>query len=231
MPPTITGHRGAMGLEPENTLRSFRRAVAEGCDEIELDLRLSRDGHLVLLHDSDLARTGGTGARIADLTLAEIRALDPDPETRVPTFAEAVDAIPVRVQAEIKDPAVAPALAGLLDAAPALAARTLVTSFDAAVLREVRRLRPDTPVGLITHRAPATGAELVDAARDAGAGTVLCGIEGLTRDHVDACHAAGLQATAWPVPDARTFAEVVAMGIDGVTTDNPHLVRAAPSTA
>ncbi|MFC3997458.1 glycerophosphodiester phosphodiesterase [Nocardiopsis sediminis] len=231
MPPTITGHRGAMGLEPENTLRSFRRAVAEGCDEIELDLRLSADGHLVLLHDADLARTGGPGHPIADLTLAQIRALDPDPETRVPTFAEAVGAIPIRIQAEIKDPAVAPTLAGLLNGDPGLAARTLVTSFDAAVLREMRWLRPGTPVGLITHRAPATGADLVGAARSAGAGTVLCGITGLTRHHVDACHAAGLRITAWPVPDPQRFADVVAMGVDGVTTDNPHLLRAAPDAA
>lgn len=63
----ITGHRGALGSEPENTLRSFRRAVADGCDEIELDLRVTADGELVVLHDATVDRTtNGTGA-VADL--------------------------------------------------------------------------------------------------------------------------------------------------------------------
>jgi glycerophosphoryl diester phosphodiesterase len=73
----VTGHRGALGSEPENTLRSFRRAVREGCDEIELDLRVSADGKLVVLHDATVDRTtDGTGA-VADLTFDEIRALGP----------------------------------------------------------------------------------------------------------------------------------------------------------
>ena len=69
----ITGHRGALGSEPENTLRSFRRAVADGCDEIELDLRVTADGELVVLHDATVDRTtNGTGA-VAELAFDDLR--------------------------------------------------------------------------------------------------------------------------------------------------------------
>jgi len=69
----ITGHRGALGSEPENTLRSFRRAAADGCDEIELDLRVTADGELVVLHDATVDRTtDGTGA-VADLSFDVLR--------------------------------------------------------------------------------------------------------------------------------------------------------------
>src|SRR5205814_10332581 len=70
------GHRGVMGVEPENTLRSFVRAEREGLDVIELDLHLSKDGALVVMHDADVDRTtDGTGP-IAERTLAELRDLD-----------------------------------------------------------------------------------------------------------------------------------------------------------
>ena len=69
-------HRGASGNNPENTLRAFQKALEIGVDEIELDLRSTRDGHLVVMHDATVDRTtDGTGA-IGELTLAEIRALD-----------------------------------------------------------------------------------------------------------------------------------------------------------
>ena len=65
----ITGHRGSLGTEPENTLRSFRRAVADGCDEIELDLRVSADGELVIIHDATVDRTTTGSGEVAFLTL------------------------------------------------------------------------------------------------------------------------------------------------------------------
>src|SRR5699024_9094640 len=84
----ITGHRGAMAVEPENTLRSFRRAVADGADELELDVHLSRDGQMVVMHDVTVDRTtDGTGA-IADKTWEEIRQLDAGQGERVPRLEQ-----------------------------------------------------------------------------------------------------------------------------------------------
>ncbi len=219
----ITGHRGALGTEPENTLRSFRRAVADGCDEIELDLRVTADGELVIMHDATVDRTtSGTGA-VEELTLAEIRALDAGLGEKVPTWSETVAAIDVRFQAEVKAEAAVPLLAQSLKSDPALAERTLVTSFHPEILLAVREAFPDVTTGHIFGRTPET-AEVIARTRAAGATWSLCGIAGLTPAAVADLHTAGLSVTAWPVPDAPTLATALSLAVDGITTDNPHLL-------
>ncbi len=219
----ITGHRGALGTEPENTLRSFRRAVADGCDEIELDLRVTADGELVIMHDATVDRTtSGTGA-VEELTLAELRALDAGLGEQVPTWAETVAAIDVRFQAEVKAEAAVPLLAQSLKSDPALAERTLVTSFHPEILLAVREAFPDVTTGHIFGRTPDI-AEVIARTRAAGATWSLCGIAGLTPEAVADLHTNGLSVTAWPVPDAETLAKAAALRVDGITTDNPHLL-------
>src|SRR4028119_377881 len=94
------GHRGAAGLEPENTLRSFRRAGAEGADAIELDLRLTRDGYLAVLHDATVDRTTDGSGPVTSMTLREIRHLDAGLGECIPAFEEALEdtALPIRAQ-------------------------------------------------------------------------------------------------------------------------------------
>ncbi|WP_327638386.1 glycerophosphodiester phosphodiesterase family protein [Kribbella sp. NBC_00482] len=217
----ITGHRGALGTEPENTLRSFRRAVADGCDEIELDLRVTADGELVIMHDATVDRTtSGTGA-VEELTLAEIRALDAGLGEKVPTWSETVAAIDVRFQAEVKAEAAVPLLAQSLKSDPALAERTLVTSFHPEILLAIREAFPDVTTGHIFGRTPDT-AEVIARTRAAGASWSLCGIAGLTPEAVADLHTAGLSVTAWPVPDTTTLATALSLAVDGITTDHPH---------
>ncbi|MDX2974375.1 glycerophosphodiester phosphodiesterase [Kribbella solani] len=250
----ITGHRGALGTEPENTLRSFRRAVADGCDEIELDLRVTADGELVVIHDPTITRTtthatsasapGSASAptsasapgfdpastsapgsgEVAGMTLDELRALDAGAGERIPTWAEVVAAIDVRFQAEIKAEAAVPLLAQSLKADPALAARTLVTSFHPEILLAIREAYPNVTTGHIFGRTPEIP-EVIAGTRAARATWSLCGIAGLTPEGVAELHAAGLNVTAWPVPDAPTLAAARALGVDGITTDNPHLLQ------
>src|SRR5712691_9894392 len=86
----VTGHRGAAGLEPENTLRSFRRACELGVDRIETDVRLTRDGRLVCLHDATVDRTtDGTGP-MAEMTFDQLHRLDAGHGERIPTLEGAL---------------------------------------------------------------------------------------------------------------------------------------------
>ncbi|MFI5729969.1 glycerophosphodiester phosphodiesterase [Kribbella sp. NPDC051587] len=217
----ITGHRGSLGTEPENTLRSFRRAVADGCHEIELDLRVSADGELVIIHDATVDRTTDGSGEVASLTLAELRSLDAGRGEVIPTWAETIAAIDVRFQAEVKAQAAVPVLAESLRADPSLAARTLVTSFHPEILLAVRRVFPEATTGRIFGR---TTPDVLALTREAEATWALCGITGLTSAFVAELQAAGLSVTAWPVPDPTTLDQAVALGVDGVTTDNPHLL-------
>ena len=74
--PLIIGHRGASAVAPENTMAAFREAIAAGCDGIEFDVRLTRDGIPVIIHDNTLRRTAGLSGRVADLTWAEIKQIN-----------------------------------------------------------------------------------------------------------------------------------------------------------
>jgi glycerophosphoryl diester phosphodiesterase len=224
----ITGHRGALGTEPENTLRSFRRAVADGCDEIELDLRVTADDHLVVLHDATVDRTTSGFGEVAAMRLDELRSLDAGLGEVVPTWAETVAAIDVRFQAEVKAARAVPLLVESLQADPSLAARTMVTSSRADVLLAVRRAMPSASTGLIFGRTPAIP-DVLALTRAAEACTALCGIAGLAADGVAHLHREGLDVTAWPVPDQATLEHAFALGVDGITTDNPHVLQATGS--
>lgn len=103
-----------MGVEPENTLRSFVHAEQAGMDAVELDLHLSKDGALAVMHDAAVDRTTDGRGLIAEKTMAELRELDAGQGERVPVFEEVLDAVGSPVQAEIKDVAAARALAEVM---------------------------------------------------------------------------------------------------------------------
>lgn len=159
------GHRGIMGVEPENTLRSFVRAEHEGLDVIELDLHLSKDGALVVMHDADVDRTTDGAGPIVERTLAELRELDAGQGERIPVFEEVVDAVKAPLQAEIKDVAAAQALAEVMRSRD-LVGRVDVISFHDEALAAIRTLLPGVRTALVGSRY---GADVVDRAQAVGA--------------------------------------------------------------
>ena len=213
------GHRGAAGLEPENTLRSFRRAAEEGADALELDLRVTRDGYLVVLHDPTVDRTtSGTGS-VHELTLAEVQQLDAGLGERVPTFEEVLEATTLPIHAELKVvEAAEPLASGILEKA---AERITLISFDPEALRRVKRALPDQPVGLILSGAPPDDAE---RARSLDADLVSLEAEYLSAEAVERCRRAALKVTAWTVNEPEQMQRVVELGVDGIATDRPDLL-------
>jgi len=89
----ICAHRGASYYEPENTLRAFRRALEMGADRIEVDVRLTADGHIIALHDETVDRTTNGSGYARDMTLEEIRRLDAGKGERIPTLKEIIDLV------------------------------------------------------------------------------------------------------------------------------------------
>ncbi|WP_129837851.1 glycerophosphodiester phosphodiesterase [Streptomyces sp. RFCAC02] len=219
----IVGHRGLMAVEPENTLRSFRAAERAGVDAVELDLHLSKDGGLVVMHDPAVDRTTDGSGRIADLTLAELRTLDAGRGERVPVFAEAAGAVTAPLQAEIKDAAAARVLAAEIGRLR-LHGRITVISFHDDALRETRALLPDMPLALVTGRSTASAPERAVAL---GAGMISCELAHLDTAVVERAHTAGLRVISWTVNTAADLARARELGLDGVVTDSPSLVRAA----
>ncbi len=99
-PYLLFGHRGSPNSEPENTIPSFKKAVADGCNAIELDVYRTRDGHLIVFHDDTLERTTNGTGRVAEHTLAELQALNAaakqwtDREEKIPSLKAVIDALP-----------------------------------------------------------------------------------------------------------------------------------------
>ncbi|GGW12034.1 glycerophosphodiester phosphodiesterase [Streptomyces capoamus] len=221
------GHRGVMGVEPENTLRSFAAAQRAGLDLIELDLHLSKDGALVVMHDAEVDRTTDGSGPIADKTLAELRALDAGRGERVPVFEEVLEAVHVPLQAEIKDVAAARALAEVLRARD-LTARVEVSSFHDEAVAEIARLVPGVRTALVASRY---GTDVVDRAVAVGAATVCLNIRRLTLEIVEHARASGLRIIGWVVNTQDHLRLVRALELDGATTDYPEIKRTGRFTA
>ncbi|MEU3416362.1 MULTISPECIES: glycerophosphodiester phosphodiesterase [unclassified Streptomyces] len=221
------GHRGVMGVEPENTLRSFAAAQRAGLDLIELDLHLSKDGALVVMHDAEVDRTTDGSGPIAEKTLAELRALDAGRGERVPVFEEVLEAVRTPLQAEIKDVAAARALAEVMRARD-LTARVEVSSFHDEAIAEIARLVPGVRTALIASRY---GTEVVDRAVAAGAATVCLNIRRLTLEIVEHARASGLRIIGWVVNTQDHLRLVRALELDGATTDYPEIKRTGRFTA
>ncbi|MEU0781936.1 glycerophosphodiester phosphodiesterase family protein [Streptomyces sp. NPDC006173] len=221
------GHRGVMGVEPENTLRSFTAAQNAGLDLIELDLHLSKDGALVVMHDADVDRTTDGSGPIAEKTLAELRALDAGSGERVPVFEEVLDAVTSPLQAEIKDVAAARALAEVIQRRD-LVGRVEVSSFHDEAVAEITRLVPGVRTALIASRY---GVDVVDRAVEVGAETVCLNIRRLSLEVVEKARKAELRIIGWVVNTQDHLRLVRALGLDGATTDYPEIKRTGRFTA
>lgn len=216
-----------MGVEPENTLRSFTAAQNAGLDLIELDLHLSKDGALVVMHDADVDRTTDGSGPIAEMTLAELRALDAGCGERVPVFEEVLDTVRAPLQAEIKDTAAARALADVMHRRD-LVGRVEVSSFHDEAITEITRLVPGVRTALIASRY---GVDVVDRAVEAGAATVCLNIRRLTVEVVEHARAQGLRIIGWVVNTQDQLRLVRALELDGATTDYPQIKRTGRFTA
>lgn len=244
----VVAHRGSAGSAPENTLGAVRLAREHGADVVETDVKRTRDGVLVVLHDESLART--TDARrvfpdrapwwVGAFSLDEVQQLDagswfgPAWEgERVPTLREWTDAVgDAGMLVEAKDPHLHPGiehqLAAELHAVPALAealaaGRLAVQSSDRAWLRAFHDLAPDVPVALVHHGVPDVDVVAADAAWLDALNPALGNI---TRELVDEVHHLGLATHVWTVNDPDDLARALAWGVDGVITDHPHRARA-----
>ena len=216
-----------MGVEPENTLGSFVAAQQAGLDVIELDLHLSKDGALVVMHDADVDRTTDGSGPIAEMTLDELRALDAGRGERIPVFEEVLDAVQSPLQAEIKDVQAARTLAEVMIRRE-LVDRVEVSSFHVDALAEISRLVPGVRTALVASRY---GLEVVDRATDAGADTVCLDIRRLTLEAAEQARKSGLRVFVWVVNTQDQLRLARALELDGVTTDYPDIKRTGRFTA
>jgi glycerophosphoryl diester phosphodiesterase len=218
----VIGHRGARALEPENTLRALRRGM-ECAPYVEVDVRVSRDRHLVVIHDATVDRTTNGIGSVGSLTLAELRELDAGEGERIPTLEEVLDLISRcggGLVVEIKEPGSEVAVCATL--ARVRPDPLLVVSFHAEVFQAVGELLGDVATGLIYSRSLE---DPVQAARAVHARLILPKFMRVTPELVEAAHAAGISVVPWTLNSEVEFARAVALGVDGFASDNPCKAR------
>lgn len=214
----VIGHRGARALAPENTLAALRRGMA--CAPfVEVDVRLSSDGKLVVMHDATVDRTTDGRGEVGSLTLAELKRLDAGGGERIPLFAEVLDLVAGSgggLVVEIKEPGSEGAVCEHL--ARVKPDPLLVVSFYPESIRRVGDLLGGVATGVIYSR------ELADPVRLAvsvHATAILPKFPRVIPALVEEAHAGGLSVIAWTLNTETEFARAVSLGIDGFASDDP----------
>ena len=244
----VIAHRGGAGSAPENTLPAFRRSLALGFDEVELDVRLSSDAVPMLFHDSELERKTGRPGAVSDYLAAELSTFEigtwfdrehPEVErsfagTRLialATLFRNLGAQPYyHVEIKGEDPRAPGKVLEQIDAFE-LRSRVAVTSFSWVQIARFRQLAPEVPLCWILERDSGSEGEpgllvrqrrAVDRASNAGFEQVALHVKQLSVEVVAYAHARGLAIRAWGIDSPRDDERAISSGSDGATTDFPR---------
>ena len=234
MPPLVISHRTNAGDQPENTLAGIAAAIADGADGVEVDVRATRDGALVLMHDETLRRVTGDGRAVADVSLEELRGLhvyDPRrlrPWEPVPTLEQALAAVGGRCAIVIDFP-----MRGLEERVAAtvrVAGAEPWTWFTTHPPEDAALLAHECPRSrvFLSVLAQPTWVATLGAAVETAARLGLAGVnadhDSVAVAHVEHAHALDLEVGVWTVDYPGEIARALDLGVDAITTNLPRRV-------
>ncbi len=240
----IVGHRGASYDAPENTVASAKLGWEQNADAVEIDIYLSKDGHIVVIHDADTKRTTGVAGKVSETASKDLRALDAGAwkgaawkGEKIPFLEEVIATVPVgrRLFIEIKSgPEILPELQRAWKASGLKPEQTVIIGFGYDTVVAAKKKFPDVPVHWLSSfktnaKTGAVTPTVDELIRKAKAG----GLTGLDVNHtgpVDAefvrrVKAAGLQCHVWTVDDPLAARRLRAAGVDSITTNRPRWLR------
>ena len=242
----IVAHRGASADAPENTLPAFELAWKQGADAIEGDFHLSKDGHIVCIHDSNTEKVSGKDLEVAKSTLAELQKLDvgswKDKKfagTRIPTLAQVLATVPpkkkifieVKTGSEMVQP-----LKKVLTASPLTSDQIVVIAFDADFITAWKKACPDCTANLIiSHNrkrwnlSPSADKTLALLKATGADGLSSNTHRAVNKKFVERLHKAGYTHNVWTVNDAKTARRFIGYKTNSISTDHPGKLRKALS--
>lgn len=220
----VTGHRGARDLAPENTLRGFALALSLGCHAVELDVQLTRDGRLAVIHDATLDRTTSGEGLVSEHTLDQLQGLDAGGGERIPSLEEILVLLRpshLSIQIELKGAGtehLAPGVVQRMD----MTKRVRFTSFFHLRLLAARELAPDVRTGVLVGSNPVDPVHLL---RSAGANSIHVMHTRIDHRIVQLVHENGDTFVAMGrIVDVDTVDRLVGLGVDEIGSDRPDLV-------
>jgi glycerophosphoryl diester phosphodiesterase len=223
----VAAHRGLSAEYPENTLAALRAAARGGFPAVELDVRVTHDHELVILHDASIDRTTDGSGRVAEMDYDELRRYDTG-EGPVPRLDDVLDALgdwPGLWDIELKAPRIATAVAELVEH-HGIVERTLITAMNPRSLRPLLRHEPRVQRGLIVLGEP--DEQDIAAAEAAGCTWLLPSFEHMLAERVAAWQDRGFQVGTWTVNDPVRAQALAKMGVDLIITDTSQVLREVP---
>lgn len=230
---TIIGHRGAMGYAPENTLKSFKKAMEYDIDAVELDVYACKSGELVVIHDEKVDRTTNGKGYVIDKTYDEIKTLDAGQNEKVPLLSEVLDLIDkkVKVNIELKGANIAKPVNDLIEDYVKQKEWEyddfLISSYDHCELKKFNEINPKIEIGALVYGIPIGFAEF---AEKLNATYAILAIEFINQEFVDDAHNRGMKVYVCTVNDLDDIKRMKALGIDGIISNFPDRLSRPTTT-
>jgi glycerophosphoryl diester phosphodiesterase len=222
-----TGHRGAMGYAPENTLKSFKKALELGVDMVELDVHLTQDKKLVVIHDETLERTTNGKGAVSKKTLKQLKTLDAGEGEQIPTLEEVFDLIDKRIQINIE-------LKGENTAKPVFElienyvknkgwdySHFLISSFDFKELKNFRKLTSKIKIGTLIKKLPINYPEIIDKLK---ANVINLNFQLITPELITKIHQKNLKVFVWTVNNSVDINKMKKLKVDGIFSNFPDKI-------
>ncbi len=226
--PLVIAHRGASFYEPENTLRAVRRALDFEVDGVEIDVRSTIEGNIVVIHDETVDRTTNGSGRVRDMSLVELRSLDAGKGEKIPLLEEVIGLVGNKAMLiiELKTGGIEERVLSIVEKYDALD-RVMFSSFIHGSVKRVKELNPRAKTGVIIRSSPINPSML---ALDARAENICAFYKYVSWEMVQNVHGHGLNIFAWTVDDANTAENLIMLGVDGIVTNKPDIItRNKPS--
>ena len=221
------GHRGAKGHESENTLISFQKALNMQVDGIELDVHLSADGELMVIHDEKIDRTTNGKGFVNKLSLRELKTFQIDGKHQIPMLKEVFDLVnqDCFINIELKSYDAAEKVVSLIEKYVTKKGwkydRFLVSSFDWNALQQVRFLNEEIPIGILTE----TDLDLALAfAKFIQAKSIHPYFHLLTKENTAKIQEKGIQVYPWTINEIEDIQKIIAFNVNGIITDFPNRI-------
>ena len=212
----IIAHRGASFLEPENTIKAIEKAVKTGADFVEVDVRMSKDNKLVIMHDPDINRTTDGQGLVKDYTVQELKNFDAGAGETIPTLDEIIACVKDRIGLviEIKEPRTEGKILKKIDENNL--ENVILTSFYHKSIKNARKMNPSVDAGIIFTGQPV---DVKQMASNACANVIFPSYRYMNEDMVKQAKNNGTSIYPWTIDDPEIFKKFVKMGVDGIVTN------------
>jgi glycerophosphoryl diester phosphodiesterase len=220
------GHRGASGYEPENTLRSFSRALTMNIDAIELDVHLTKDKKLVVIHDNSVKRTTNGKGWVRNLTLKELKKLDAGLDEKIPTLKEVFDLVnkKVFINIELKGKGTAKPVARLIEQYTKKGwwyNHFVISSFNFKELEDFYKINKKVRIGVLFERNPN---DFFKKAALINAYSINFPMPLVTKKYVEKAHKQSLKLLVWTVNTKKDITRMKKLKVDGIFTNFPDRI-------